>query len=104
VTYLVTTTPASARPSPTIPDRSNTLTCRKRTQRDCLRRTCGAWHADEDLQTAAETEARLAITQLDRRYQRDKEALEQQLRSAAEEQRQCATGFYTPLEVNLLVR
>ena len=49
------------------------------------RRVRSRGHVDEDLQTAGETEARLAITELEKRYGRDKEALEQQLRSATEE-------------------
>jgi hypothetical protein len=50
-----------------------------------LRRVRSWGYADEDLQTAQETTARLAITELRERYERDKEALEQQLRSATEE-------------------
>jgi hypothetical protein len=49
------------------------------------RRVRSGGHVDEALQTAEETAARLAITELDERYERDKAALEQQLRSATEE-------------------
>jgi hypothetical protein len=49
------------------------------------RRARSREHVDEDLQTAGEIAARLAITELEEQYKRDKEALEQQLRSAAEE-------------------
>ena len=52
---------------------------------DALRRARSRGHVDEDLQTAEETEARLAIAELKERYERDKQALEQQLRSATEE-------------------
>ena len=52
MTYLVTTTPASARPSATAPDWGNDLTCGKQTQRDCLRRIRCAWHADDQAQGA----------------------------------------------------
>jgi hypothetical protein len=46
VTNPVPTTPVSARPSPTPSDCRNALNCEKQTQRDCLRRSRGAWHAD----------------------------------------------------------
>ena len=49
------------------------------------RRVRSRGHVDDDLQTAQETAARLAITELRERYERDNEALEQQLRSATEE-------------------
>ena len=52
---------------------------------DAQRRARSRGHVDEAHQTAEETAARLAITELDERYERDKEALEQRLRTAPEE-------------------
>ena len=68
------------------------------------RRVRSRGHVDEDLQTAGETEARLAITELEKRYGRDKEALEQQLRSATEEATPDATGSCMELAANSLMR
>jgi len=52
---------------------------------DAQRRARSRAHVDEAQQTAEETAARLAITELDERYERDKEALERRLRTASEE-------------------
>lgn len=49
------------------------------------RRAHSRGHIDEDLQTAEETAARLAITGLEERYEREKKALEKQFRTATEE-------------------
>jgi hypothetical protein len=50
-----------------------------------LRRARSRPEADQDLQTAEEAGARQALADLEERYERDKAALEQRLRSAAEE-------------------
>jgi hypothetical protein len=52
---------------------------------EALRRTRSFKHLDEDLQAAKETTARQALAQLEKRYEQDREVLEQQLRGATEE-------------------